>query len=258
MSTGRPCIICSSIDKSRIAAEMIAAGAPDQAIADRIGGIHRMAVSRHRRLHVAKPLQDQLALVEKGATQSQERQQLAKAAAADAPSPQQFADAVLGLKAQAEKLTRIEDRLERMAAIAEQNGSPNGVATIAGQQLRGVEVGAKLAGVGGYAPQKAQGAERGQPFVINFMFSGGRTESLAFGAPVDRAGLIDGGAEQGHGDTLDAEALPDAHPPSPELARLMAAFGAHSGRQPAGAGVDRRATASAPPDPADGLEDEDV
>ena len=53
---GRPCTICNSSEKQRIAADMIAAGATDQAIADRIGGVNRMAVSRHRHNHVIVPV----------------------------------------------------------------------------------------------------------------------------------------------------------------------------------------------------------
>jgi hypothetical protein len=160
----RPCVICSNSTKLVKAAELIAAGQSDQGVADALNALDPkaapmsyMAVSRHRRNHIVRPMQDRLTLVAKGEEHRQERQQLAAAVASGAPTPQEFADAVLGLRAQAEKLQRIEARLERMAELAEQNGSPGGAAIVAGQQLRGVEVGAKLAGVGGYAPQKGSG-----------------------------------------------------------------------------------------------------
>ncbi len=155
---------------------MLAAGATDQAIADKLGGMSRMAVARHRQNHVIKPAQDRLALISKGAGPRQERQQLAEAAAADAPSAQAFAEAYLGLKAPAEKITAIEARLERMQAVAEGGKSANAVAQLSAQQLRAVEVGAKLSGAGGYAPGKPAEAGGGTVFAINFIFSNGRRE----------------------------------------------------------------------------------
>lgn len=50
---GRPCSICKSAENTRIAAEMIAAGA-DQAVADRIG-VARTSVLRHRHAHIVAP-----------------------------------------------------------------------------------------------------------------------------------------------------------------------------------------------------------
>lgn len=50
---GRPCQICSNAVSLRLAAEMIAAGASDQLVANKIGGIRRMAVARHRKPHRA-------------------------------------------------------------------------------------------------------------------------------------------------------------------------------------------------------------
>jgi hypothetical protein len=167
----RTCSICCDTKKQRIAAEMLAEGATDQAVAAQIG-VNRMAVARHRHNHVIKPAQDRLAIVSKGAAPRQERQQLAAAAASDAPSPKDYAEAFFGLKAQAEKLSRIEERLERMAALAEAGTSANTVAQLAAQQLRGVEVGARLAGAGGYAPGKGPGENAGTPFSVNIILGG--------------------------------------------------------------------------------------
>jgi hypothetical protein len=172
---------------------MLAAGATDQAIADKLGGMSRMAVARHRQNHVIKPAQDRLALISKGAGPRQERQQLAEAAAADAPSPQAFADAFLGLKAQAEKLAAIEARLERMQALAEAGKSLNAVAQLSAQQLRAVEVGAKLSGAGGYAPARPAEAGAGTVLAINFIFSNGRRERLeALIGPNAAGPMLDG------------------------------------------------------------------
>ena len=173
----RPCSICCCENKRQTAADLIASGATDQVIADHLG-VGRMAVQRHRINHIIKPTQDRLAIVAKGAPARQERQQIAAAAAAGAPSPQQVVDALLGLQAQAAKLQGIEDRLERMAAVAETNNSTNGVAQLAAQQLRGVEVGAKLAGVGSYAPQKPAASAAGGVFSVNILFSNGVQETI--------------------------------------------------------------------------------
>ncbi len=178
----RSCLICSDNTKLQLAADMVNAGASDQAIADRLGSLSRMAVRRHRENHIAAPLQHRLAIAAKGSEHVRERQALAQAAAADAPSPQQFADAVLGLRAQAEKLERIEGRLERMATIAEAGGSHSGVAALAGQQIRSVEVGARLAGVGGYAPRAVGEGTVQQPVSITINFAG-EGESITI-APV--------------------------------------------------------------------------
>jgi len=186
----RPCTICCDPRKSKLAAEMVAAGASDQAIADRIGGISRVSVLRHRRNHIARPMQNCLALVTKGAGPRHEREQLAAAVASGTPTPQEFADAVLGLRAQAEKLQRIEARLERMAEIAEKSGSPNGVAVVVSQQLRGVEVGAKLAGVGGYAPQKTPGTGAAAAFSLTINLPEGHSATIT--AP---GTIIEGSAE---------------------------------------------------------------
>ena len=96
------------------------------------------------------------------------------------PRPHQFVEAFFGLKAQAEKLQRIEDRLERVAVLAEESASPNAVAQVAAQQLRSVEVGARVAGVGGYGTARATDQPLGrQTFSINIMFaSTGETVSI--------------------------------------------------------------------------------
>jgi hypothetical protein len=77
-----------------------------------------------------------------------------------------------------------------MAAVAEQGGSASGVAVVAGQQLRGVEVGAKLAGVGGYAPQKAPGAAATSTFTLIINVPGGTSTTIT--APIEP---IDSAAE---------------------------------------------------------------
>ncbi len=176
-SMPRSCEICRDPAKFAKAADMLAEGASDAAIAAALQ-VGRMSVNRHKIGHIIKPAQDRLAIISKGARVREERQQLAQAAAADAPSPQQFADAVLGLKAQAEKLERIEARLERMAVAAETGGSANAVSQLSAQQIRSVEVGARLAGVGGYAARPGPDAAMQVPVSITFNLGDGRVETM--------------------------------------------------------------------------------
>src|SRR5947207_15973512 len=77
---GRPCQICSDAVKMRIAAEMISAS--DQAVADRIGGVSRMAVARHRQNHIEKPAKAIVTAANKGKDVRDEREQLVAAAEA--------------------------------------------------------------------------------------------------------------------------------------------------------------------------------
>jgi hypothetical protein len=228
----RPCLICSSVTKTKLAGEMISAGNTDRAIADALNvaepaaaPLSAMAVSRHRRNHVLDVTKQRLAVISKGSDARQNRVELAAAAAADAPTPQQFVEAFFGLKAQSEKLQRIEDRLERMAAVAETGGSTNGVAQLAAQQLRSVEVGAKLASTGGYAPAKSIGEGNATAFSVNFHFSGGMTETITVRQPAvaHPAGMVD----EGKYDNAPEFAPPPlpAAPLSP-VARLARGFGA--------------------------------
>src|SRR5262245_17436204 len=128
----RPCLICSSERKSAKAAELMATGLSDQAVASVLNEIDHssppmsyMAVSRHRRLHIVKTAQERLAIVSKGSAARQDRTQVAAAAASgDAPTPAEFVQAVFGLQATAERLQQIQARLERMAAMAEESQSP--------------------------------------------------------------------------------------------------------------------------------------
>jgi hypothetical protein len=170
--TGRPCQICADAAKLRIVAEMIAAGASDQAVASTIGGISRMAVARHRQNHIERPAKAIVAAANKGKDVRDEREQLIAAAEGG-----DVAAAFLSLERIAADLRRVQERLERTADAAEGDQQRLAVASLSGQQLRAAEVRAKLGGVGGYAtPRSDKG--NAQPFVLNIHFSGGRTQRI--------------------------------------------------------------------------------
>jgi hypothetical protein len=203
----------------RLAAEMIAAGATDQAIADRIGGIHRMAVSRHRRLHVVAPAKALADAAGKGRDAIEERAQVLAAAEAGDPS------AFVTLAAIVTDLRTVQERLNRVADGAERDNQRLAVSALSGQQLRAAEVRAKIGAVGGYAPPRVQGGGIGQTFVLNIQFRGaGRTETIG---GVVTAGDGDGhliDARDGPAEIVEASAagaLPDAPPTIDDLVRLF-------------------------------------
>jgi hypothetical protein len=111
---GRPCQICSDAASVRIAGEMIAAGASDQTVADRISGISRMAVARHRQNHIERPAKAIVAAANKGKDARDERDQLVAAAESG-----DTAAAFLALNQIAADLRRVQERLERTADAAE-------------------------------------------------------------------------------------------------------------------------------------------
>ena len=188
-----PCRICANPEWLEKANTWAREGVSDREVARRLG-LNKSLVTRHRQNHVIKPLQDQLAIAGKGAPAREKRRQLAAAAATDAPPPAQFVEAYFGLRAQAEKLQRIEERLERMAALAEETKSPHGVAQVAAQQLRSVEVGARVAGTGGYGAQKVSTGNGAEVFSVNIFLGG---ETIAISVPqAGQANTIDGAADE--------------------------------------------------------------
>jgi hypothetical protein len=125
------------------------------------------------------PTRHRTALLAKDREARRERKELAAAAASDAPSTAALVEATLGLGAQIGKLNSIEERLERMAAAAEASQSTQGVAVLSGQQLRGIETGAKLAGVGGIAPRSAEAAVPGERFSVTILLGDQRETTIA-------------------------------------------------------------------------------
>ena len=147
--SGRPCQICADAANLRLAAEMIAVGVSDQAVAKAIGGISRMAVARHRQNHIERPAKAILAATNKGRDTREEREQLVAAA-----EQGDVGAAFLSLERTAADLRRVQERLERTAEGDQQRLA---VASLSGQQLRAAEVRAKLAGIGGYATPRSDG-----------------------------------------------------------------------------------------------------
>jgi hypothetical protein len=169
---GRPCQICADAASRKLTAEMIAAGASDQVVADRVGGISRMAVARHRQNHIERPVKAIVAAANKGKDVRDERDELVAAAEAG-----DIAAAFLSLERIATDLRRVQERLERTADAAEVENQRLAVASLSGQQLRAAEVRAKLGGVGAYAPPRGVASDAPK-FELNIIFSGGRTQRI--------------------------------------------------------------------------------
>lgn len=187
---GRPCRVCSSTEAARLVTELIAAGATDQAIAARLGGVSRMAVSRHRHNHVIAPAKALAEAAGKGREASAQRAETMAAAEAGDPA------AFVALAAIVADLQKVHARLERTADAAEQDSQRLAVASLSAQQLRAAEVRAKMGGHGGYGQAKA-GPDGGRgAFAVNIYLDGRDVESITTAAPSDRVvdqDLIDGG-----------------------------------------------------------------
>jgi hypothetical protein len=85
--------------------------------------------------------------------------------------------AFIGLAQVTNDLRKVQERLERTADAAEQDGQRVAVASLAGQQIRATEVRARLGGLGGYVQPKGEKSDA-PAFAINIHFSGHRTERL--------------------------------------------------------------------------------
>ncbi len=177
---GRPCSICCDSKTHRTVGEMIAAGASDQAVADRVGGVNRMAVARHRLNHVVAPAKALAEAAGKGRDAAEQRAQVIAAAEAGDPA------AFVALSAIVADLQKVHARLERTADAAEQDNQRLTVASLSAQQLRATEVRAKMGGHGGYGQGKASPDGGQGVFSVNIHLGGKIVESISTVVPSNR------------------------------------------------------------------------
>ena len=170
---------------------MIAAGAADQAIVDKLG-VNRMAISRHRHNHIMLPARAVAEMAGKGREAVEQRAHIL--AAVEAGDPMAF----IGLAGIVADLRRVHERLERTAEAAEQDSQRLAVSALSAQQLRAAEVRAKMGGVGGYGGLQAAN-QSGTQFAVNIIFSGGQVEQITTIAHDDQ------GHELDHDDADEAE-----------------------------------------------------
>jgi len=161
------CKLCSNPDQAKVRAAF-ASDASDREIG-RLFGVSHMCAGRHRRNHVAKPLQAALIALDRGRTAHDQREQ--QNAAIEKGDPVAVVDGLLSREALVSEVQRISERNERMACVSEEGGSVQGVATASAQQIRAAEFKAKVGGIGGFAPARAadKAAQR-EPFVVNILF----------------------------------------------------------------------------------------
>jgi hypothetical protein len=223
----RPCSICSNAAKAAKALELINLGLSDAAVAAALSAMtpgapamSPMAANRHRHKHILQVARDQIAVVSKGSAERVAREKIAAAATSGAPTPAEFVEAFFGLKAQADKLTVIESRLERMGVVAEAGQSPTAVATLAGQALKAIEVGGKLAALPGFVPARTTEQAAGMAFSVVIQFSGGETVSITPSQVAAPPTTIDAEPDDAKDDTPA-----DQDPPQPSISRLARAFG---------------------------------
>jgi hypothetical protein len=169
---GRICKICADSRTVKRAAGLIAEGLPDQKIADRLGfpaSAGRMLVSRHRRFHVEAPARALATVAGKGRATVEERERAVAAAEVG-----DVTAALLTLQTIVTNLRGVQERLERAAAGAEDDKQRVTIAALAAQQIRAIELSAKLGGI--YAPPRSDAGGTNVPVVV-------RVERVFIGVP---------------------------------------------------------------------------
>jgi hypothetical protein len=156
--------------KARRVAELVGSGASDGAIAASLG-CHRLTILRHRQNHIVAPARALMEAANKGRDAQVQRQEIEAAAEAGDPA------AWLGLTAVVADLKKVNARLERTAEAAEAGGRELAVASLSSQQLKAVEVRAKMGNVGSYGQRQREGGDF-RPFVLQINFGDGRTDRI--------------------------------------------------------------------------------
>jgi hypothetical protein len=150
---GRPCIICSSSASAKTVAQMVSAGKSDKEIASAIGGVSRMSINRHRRLHLEAPAKALVEASNRGKDIRAAREKMVKAAEAGDPM------AFFSVGELAADLKSTRDQLARVADNAEQSGQLAVIPLVAAQRHRNVELRARIGQVGAFAAAKVTPAE---------------------------------------------------------------------------------------------------
>jgi hypothetical protein len=162
----RICVVCSSPKRAEIENAILSGGSVYEL--ERKLSIGRSAIERHRRKHMQQVAENRAIVIERDRAARTGREVLKAAAASDEPPVSVLVEALLGTRTQALKIRAIEERLERVAAVAEADKASQHVAALSGQQLRAVEVGSRLAGNPNFAPRANEGSAGGgqAPFSI--------------------------------------------------------------------------------------------
>jgi hypothetical protein len=172
----RICKICAYPDQAAVKAAF-ASGAPDRELAQRFGVSH-MAIGRHRRAHIVRPMVAAVAALDRGRARRQQREQ--QLAAIEQGDPLAIATAAFSAPRQLAKITEAESRLTRLADAAEASGAVTAATQVVSQQLKSVEIGSRIAQTGGYGAVHVAGQSgEARTLSITMVFpNAGRTESM--------------------------------------------------------------------------------
>jgi hypothetical protein len=171
---GRHCTICIDPAKLKRAAELIAGGASDVAVAAELRA-GRMAVQRHRVSHILAPAQAIAAAAAKSRVVEAQRNEVVARAEAGTLDPSDY----LAIGRIVDGIRQTDARLERTAAGAEQDGQRLAVSALSAQQLRSAEVKARLGGHHGTAKGPGGGLGEGARFSVQIVFqTAGKVETF--------------------------------------------------------------------------------
>jgi hypothetical protein len=176
----RPCVVCCSGENIRIVAQMVAEGATDQAIADRLGmpgNTGRMRIARHRVGHIVALAK----VAAKGKDVADKRR-----ATVEAAERGDDIAAFVGLDEITRDVRKVSKRLSRAAKVTEAAGQFSVMTGVVAQQHKNLDLRGRLGGHIGFVPQKGE-ATAPQQFnlILNLGGVGGQTEKYSFGEAVD-------------------------------------------------------------------------
>jgi hypothetical protein len=131
------------------------------------------------------------AVLDKGLMALRQREQ--QLAAIEQGDPVVIATAAFSASHQLAKITEAEQRLTRLADKAESAAAVATATQVVSQQLRSVEIGSRLAQVGGYrAPSAVQASSDRGVFHIEMVFQGvGKSETIGLIRPVLDGDLVE-------------------------------------------------------------------
>jgi hypothetical protein len=175
----QPCTLCYYRDQVAVR-QAFNDGLSDRAIG-RLFGLSHVQVGYHRKRHVFEPLAAAVELPDRDTIQQQRpEEQLASIEAADLVSVADTRTA-FSWEAQLEKVATEEAELVRLGGAARRAGLIGVAIQAADKRLKAIEIGSKLAQVGGYGALGVAGqtGERRPVFSIQMVFTNsGRTEEI--------------------------------------------------------------------------------
>jgi hypothetical protein len=163
------CKLCIHPDRRAIA-EAFAAGLSDRTIGAKFNVSH-MGAYRHRVEHIVKPARVAAAAIDRGRARRDRRAKMTALADND---PLAITDALFNVNGLAQRLRKVEDRLEAASEKAAASDAHRDLAGLASQQIKSLETTARLGSVGGYAAprDRVAGGEGWSTFSVTIILDG--------------------------------------------------------------------------------------